>query len=183
MHSTVRRHQAAPRPSGIGHYPEMEEDLAKYIRDLRSLGVPVETWMIREEAKRIFRKKAPEKYPTEADISIFGDEELEYPLKMSNHWMRNFLERHNFSYRKLSTKMNKKAVTEPMLATIEQYHLMMRMKQLSAMNDPDYGFTSPYYVLSHDQVPLELAADGESTIDSTGVRLCVSCGVLSYECH
>ena len=127
--------------------------------------------MIREEAKRIFRKKNPENYPSEADISIFGDEELDYPLKLSDHWMKNFLDRHNFSYRKLSTKMNtKKAVTESMLASIEQYHLSMRMKQLSAINDPLYGFTSPYYVISHDQVPLELAASGENTIDSTGVR-------------
>ena len=92
-------------------------------------------------------------------------------MKLSNKWMGSFLERHNFSYRKLSTKMNKKAVTEPMLASIEQYHLSMRMKQLSAIKDPVYGFTSPYYVYSHDQVPLELAACGESTIDTEGVSL------------
>ena len=32
VHSTVRRHQAAPRPSGVGHHPEMERELADYIR-------------------------------------------------------------------------------------------------------------------------------------------------------
>ena len=170
IHSTEQRHKACPHPSGIGHYPEMELELAEYVKNLRLLGVPVDTWMIREEAKRIFCKKNPEKYPTEEHISIYGDEELEYPLKLSAHWMSSFLSRHNFSYRKLSTKMNKKEVSEPMLAQMEQYHLSMRMKQLSAINDPEYGLTSPYYVISHDQVPLELAANVEKTIDTEGVR-------------
>ena len=167
MYSTVCRHQAAPRPSGVGHHPEMELELAEYIRNLRLFGVPVETWMIHEEAKLIFCKKNSEKYPTEEHISIHGDEELQYPLKMlSNHWMGNFLDHHNFSYRKLGTNMNKKAATEPMMAQMEQYHLSMRMKQLSEINDPEYGLTSPYYVISHNQVPLELAANVENTIDT-----------------
>ena len=135
--------------------------------------------MIREEAKRIFRQQNRENYPTEEHINIHGDEDLEYPMKLSDKWMGSFLHRHNFSYRKLSTRMNKKAVSESMLAEIEKYHLNMRMKQLSAINDPVYGFTSPYYVYSHDQVPLELAASREDTIDTTGVRL--SCTIINAE--
>ena len=166
---TVRRHQAMARPSGIGHHPEMEHALAGFIKNLRSMGIPVEVWMIREEGKRIFREQNREKYPTEAEIAIHGDEDVEYPLKFSDKWLQNFLHRHNFSFRKMGTKLNKKAVTPEMLSRIEEYHLSMRMRQLSVLNDPEYGLTSPPYVISHDQVPLELAANSESTIEVTGV--------------
>ena len=37
------------------------------------------------------------------------------------------------------------------------------------MNDPRYGITSPEYVYSHDQVPIELATSNDYTLDSTGV--------------
>ena len=166
---TLRRHQAKPRSSGIGHHPEMEQELAVFIKNLRCMGVPVEAWMIREEGKRIFREKNREKYSSESHIAIYGDEDVEYPIKFSNKWLQNFLDRHNFSFRKLTTKMNKKAVTTEMLTAIEEYHLTLRMKQLSVTNDPVYGFTSPAYVYSHDQVPLELAANSEKTIDCKGV--------------
>ena len=119
--------------------------------------------------KRLFRQKNPEKFPPEAYISVHGDDDLEYPLKFTDPWLKGFLDCHKFSHRKLSTKMNKPAVTESMLSAIEQYHLKLRMKQLETINDPVYGCTSPYYVFSHDQVPLELAASTETTIDTEGV--------------
>eukprot|EP00956_Cyclotella_meneghiniana_P020812 scaffold37180_cov23-Cyclotella_meneghiniana.AAC.2 len=65
--------------------------------------------------------------------------------------------------------MNKQSVSESMMKTIEEYHLSMRMKQLSVQNDPVYGYTAPYCVYSHDQVPIELAAKNEVTLDTTGV--------------
>ena len=44
-----------------------------------------------------------------------------------------------------------------MMKDIQEYHLEFRVLQLpptpiSYMREPDYGFTSPYYVFSHDQV-------------------------------
>ena len=67
------------------------------------------------------------------------------------------MERHTFSRRKLGTKMNNKGATPGMMKDIQEYHLDCRVLQLSLtsisyMRDPDYVFTSPYYVFSHDQV-------------------------------
>ena len=42
--------------------------------------------------------------------------------------------------------------------------------QLSQLNDPVYGLTSPDYVFSHDQVPIELCQKHDKTIDSKGVQ-------------
>ena len=76
-------------------------------------------------ARCIFREQNPEKYPTEAHIAVCGDDDVEYPLKLSNHWMQSFLVRHNFSYCKLATKMNKKTVTESALEVIANYHVSL----------------------------------------------------------
>ncbi len=123
VHTTERKHQGLPRPTGIGHHPLMEQELADYIQAVRQMGVPVETWMIREESKRIFCKQNPDKYPTEAHINVHGDEDVEYPLKFSGQWMTDFLERHQFLFRKLATKMNKKATAASSLQEIKQFHL------------------------------------------------------------
>jgi len=89
------------------------------------MGVPVETWMIQLEARHIFCEQNPEKYSTEAHIAVGGDDNVEYPSNLINHWMKSFLVRHNFSYRKLATKMNKKAVTESALKVIENSHVLL----------------------------------------------------------
>ena len=52
--------------------------------------------------------------------------------------------------------------------SIEEYHLETRCLQLSGTKDPVYGFTSPFYVFSHDQVPLELADSNGHTVHTTG---------------
>ena len=39
------------------------------------------------------------------------------------------------------------------------------MEQLKKISDSVYGLTSLHYILSNDQVPLELAANEENTID------------------
>ena len=106
--------------------------------------------MIRLEARCIFSEQNPEKYPTEAHIAVCSDDDVEYPSWLSNHWMQSVLARHDFSYHTLATKMNKKAVTESALEVIENYHVSLQMKQLLKINDPLYGFTSPYYIYSHD---------------------------------
>lgn len=51
-----------------------------------------------------------------AHIAVYRDEDVDYQL-VSDKWIQSFLDsdRHNFSYCKLSTKTNKKAVNESML--------------------------------------------------------------------
>ena len=119
--------------------------------------VPVETRMIHLEAKHIFREKNHEKL----HIAVHGDDDIEWSLKLSNKWLESFLDRHNFSYRKLGTKLNKKAVTESSLDVIQDYHISLWVLQLSEINDAVCGFTAPYYVYSNDQVPIGIAAPTE----------------------
>ena len=55
------------------------------------------------------------------------------------------------------------------------------MKQLLEMNDPLYGFASPHYVYSYDQVPLGLAAFTDQTIDKRGLSRYVSIVLDEHE--
>ena len=80
-----------------------------------------------------------------------------YPIEFSNQWKQVFMEHHTFSGRKLGTKTNKKGATPGMMNYIQEYHLECHVLQLSPtpisyMFEPDYGFTSPYYVFSHNQM-------------------------------
>ena len=61
-----------------------------------------------------------------------------------------------------------KGTEEEKMASIEEYHLRTRCLQLSGNNDPVYGLISPYYAISHDQVPLELADSNGSTVHTKG---------------
>lgn len=79
IHTTSCLHQGAPHGTKVGHYPMMEMDLAEYVCNYHSLGVPIETFMI-EEAKHIFCRPKPKKDPTEAHIAIHGDEDVSYHL-------------------------------------------------------------------------------------------------------
>jgi hypothetical protein len=67
-------------------FPEMEIDLAKSIQELRDLGIPVETYMVQEEARNIHRKTYPTLWTT-----------LTEPFKFSNNWMSAFFCRFGFS--------------------------------------------------------------------------------------
>ena len=122
----------------------------------------------------IFHEKYPHLYPKpNLDSDDTVDDSDCYPIKFSNTWQRNFMKRHNFSFRKLGTKMNKKGKTPGMIEAIRDYHLHCRSLQLSptpasVKRDPTFGFTSPHNVFLHDQVPLQLADSNEMTIDSTG---------------
>ena len=60
-------------------------------------------------------------------------------MKFSDKWLQNFLERYNFSFQKLRTKLNKNSVTPEILKKLEKYHLALLMKQLSVMNDSVLG--------------------------------------------
>ena len=159
-----RRGQAKPRER-TGKYPEMELRLATNIRYLRSLGMPVASWMIDFEAKLILHEFYPEQCPSpevEHDPAAFS-------FKCSDTWRINFMKRHKFSVRKIGTKMNKKGVTPVLMEKIREYHIATRAFQLSENNDSVYGFTSPPFVFSHDQVPIELADKNETTIDNLGI--------------
>ena len=61
-----------------------------------------------------------------------------------------------------------KGTEKEKMDNVEGFHLRTRCLQLSASTDPTYGLTSPYYVFSHDQVPLELADTNGLTVHMTG---------------
>ena len=43
--------------------------------------------------------------------------------------------------------------------------------QTSEMNDPDYGYASPYEVFNRDQVPICLASSWAKTVDNMGAEV------------
>jgi hypothetical protein len=102
----------------FGQHPRMELKLVNYIWKMQSMGVPLEMWMIWLVARGIFCEQNPEKYPTEAHVAVCGNDDVEYPSKLSNHWMKSFLVRHNFSYHKLATKMKKRQLLNHYLRSL-----------------------------------------------------------------
>ena len=68
----------------------------------------------------------------------------------------------------IGKRVNMKGTEIERMDTIETFHLQIRALQLSGTKHPVYGFTSPYYVISHDQVPLELAVSNSKTVHDTG---------------
>lgn len=86
----------------------------------------------------------------------------------SNTWRSNFFKRHKFSTKKLTKKFNVKGTSEIKMNDIANFHISMRALQLSSTRDPTFGFTSPYYVFSHDQVPIELADGKGKSVHDTG---------------
>ena len=115
----------------------MERDSAEYVNNYCSLRVPIETWMVEVKAKHIFHRKNHKKYLTEAHIAINGDEDVSYPLKISNHWVMNFL---GLLHCKIGTKMNKKAATKARIAAITDYNISIHDLHLSEINNPVHGF-------------------------------------------
>ena len=139
-----RRNMGIQRESE-GKYPEMEERLAAHIRYVRALGLPIESWMLEMEGKVIFHELFPNKCP-KPNVLVNGnevDDSSSYPIQFSNRWKEAFYQRHHFSLRKIGTKMNKKGVTPGMIDDIREYHINTRALQLSQINDPVYGLTSP----------------------------------------
>jgi hypothetical protein len=54
------------------------------------------------------------------------------------------------------------------MENIANFHISTRALQLSSIRHPIYGFTSPFYVFSHDQVPIELDNNHAKTVHDTG---------------
>ena len=67
-----RRFLLVPRQS-TGKFPEMECALAAHIRELRGLGIVVETWMVSKEAKMLLHEFYPMAFPCPPDLE--GDED------------------------------------------------------------------------------------------------------------
>ena len=159
-----RRHIAVPRQC-TGQYPEMEYALAARIRQMRDLGVVVETWMVDLEAKSILHGLYPNEFPAPY-FEVAEDDEIGF--KCSNTWRQNFFNRHGFTQRKIGKKINRKGTLPERLEKAHEFHVRMRTRQLSEINDPVFGWTSPFYLMTHDQVPIELCDSNGSTIDDKG---------------
>ena len=133
-----RRRIAVPRESA-GQYPDMEYRLAASIRNMRQLGIVVESWMVDEEARRILHELYPNKFKSNDDNG--DNNNTNEVFKCSNTWRRNFYKRHNFTLRKIGKKMDKKGTSAERMKKVYDFHLMMRALQLSELNDPVYGVT------------------------------------------
>ena len=82
-----------------GRYHAMETQLFDWLNNARKLNLIIETWMIRMEGKRILCELYPDKFKNNVEDDHF-------PFKFSTGWMRNFLERHNYSFRKVTNRRN-----------------------------------------------------------------------------
>ncbi len=99
----------------VGRYPEMEIPLAARIRHYRSLGMPVETWMVDMEAKLLLHEHLPEQFPVEPIFDTADDETFNF--KCRRGWRTRFFKRYGFSLRTIGNKTNKKGVTAGLLDT------------------------------------------------------------------
>ena len=156
-----------------GKYPEMEERLAVRIRLLRKCGLIFEMWMLAVEGMSILNHLYPLKFPIKDGDNGDGTHSV---FKFSRTWQWSFFKQHTFAYCKIGTRKNAAALKVDWIEKIEKYHLTVRALQLSEMNDPEYGFTKPEYVYTHDQVPIQLCASTATTIDDKGadeIYVCV----------
>ena len=96
-HAVARQH--------VGQYPEMEHRLAERIRNMRDLGVPVESWMVIMEGKLLLHELIPKKFP---ELKFDGSDANNFGFKFSRTWMDGFFERFGFSRHTIGKKMNKK---------------------------------------------------------------------------
>jgi hypothetical protein len=54
---------------------------------------------------------------------------------------------------------------------IQEFHLNTQVLQLSKINDPIWGYTSPYSVFNRDQILIALCAGTNKMIDDKGVEV------------
>jgi hypothetical protein len=147
-----------PSSEPTAQYPLMEERLATWIRDFRSIGVPVETYMVDHEARTIFGKLYLDKVHRDGSVNF----------KFSSTWRTNFFKRHNFSVKNVSTRGAGGRTNTLTGDMIEQYHMDMRVAQMSGTRDAKYGYCSPCETWNHDQVPIALAPPNSRTAEDVG---------------
>ena len=120
--------------------------------------------MVKTEASQLLFKLYPQEFlnPVETPND-------QMPFKTSDRWVRKLCMRRKFSLQRIGPRMNKKGKLVDIVGLIEEYHLCARVFQLSEINDPQFGFTSPEYAYSHDKVPLALCPSYLRTLDDKGV--------------
>ena len=90
----------------VGRYPQMELKLAVHVRNYRLLGLPVDSYLLKHEAKIIFHELFPDKCPMPNIDTYHTDNDPKgmYPLEFSSCWRKAFMDRNNFSHQKLGKK-------------------------------------------------------------------------------
>jgi hypothetical protein len=162
---TKKKSKYAKTNSRDGMFPEMEIKLSQWITETRSMGIPVETFMLPIIGREMLVEQYPERYA--------GEESPEFvePLGFSNSWRIAFSERHGFSICRFTTTKTILRDKVKVAETIKNFHLETRTFQLSFTGppkDPVYGITSPYAVFNRDQVPIALCPSIAKTLDHTG---------------
>ena len=64
--------------------------------------------------------------------------------------------------------MNKIGLTGDLTGKVREFHLRTRVFQLSELKDPVYGYASPEYVYTHNQVPIALCSSYFKTVENKG---------------
>jgi hypothetical protein len=146
-----------PSSEQTAMYPEMEKRLADWIRGMRKMGIPVETYMVRAEGETIYK----DLYPLKKDPNGKVD------FKFSATWRVKFFSRHRFSLRKVTTRGAAARTKEIVEDDIQAYHIGVRVVQMSGARDPQYGY-KPEEVWNHDQVPIALASSNSNSVDALG---------------
>ena len=68
----------------------------------------------------------------------------------------------------VGTKKNTQSVKHDWLAKIQQFHFETRALQLSEINHPRWGLAVPFYVYTHDHVPITLYPNHVKTVENRG---------------
>jgi hypothetical protein len=148
---TKKKKKLANSDRREGKYPVMERKLAKWIRETRELGIPVESWMLPLEGR------------------LFLDEiRLGIAFAFSSRWRRAFFKRFNFTYRCITSNNAMRKDMDGLIGTIAMWHIANKIYQEEVINDPEWGRTPPTGVFNRDQVPIALTSEHSRTIDTTG---------------
>ena len=94
----------------------MEYHLSARIRELRSLGMPIETWIVRAEAKQLLLELHPKTFPD--PLTTLCED---FPFKISNMWVHVFFLRHGFFLRKTRKRMNKIGLTGDLTEKVREF--------------------------------------------------------------
>jgi hypothetical protein len=132
-------------------YPDMDTALAAWVRETRSIGIVVETYMLAEEGALIMQKQHPG-----------------VKFTFSSGWLEGFLARNNFAVRRVTNNAAKNLDRVEVVGAILNFHLDTRALQASAVRDPVFGYAPPEAVFNRDQIPICCAAGYSRTVDDQG---------------
>ena len=86
-----------------------------------------------------------------------------------------FFKRHKFSFKKVGVRVTKPANKKMWDEVITNYHMATRAFQLSESNEEKWGYTTPEFVYSHDQVPIEMCSSLSKTVNDKGLAEVYDC--------